>query len=121
MPTIAEVTGTSVPDEVDGISILPTLIGEKAAGHAQAMHDYLYWEHLNWKALRQNDWTIVASKSKTWELYNLSDDPGQTNNLADRNPEKLKMQTMLAVKAHQTQRQGAYETHELDTRDKRSK
>ncbi len=122
MPTIAEVTGTKAPDEADGISILPTLIGEKAAGHAQALHDYLYWEHLNWKALRQNAWTLVRGpKSKKWELYDLKSDPGQETDLSAEQPERLKRLIALAESANAPQRDGVYHTRELDLRDKQAK
>ncbi len=40
MPTLAEVAGTKSPENIDGISFLPTLLGKKK----QAKHEYLYWE-----------------------------------------------------------------------------
>ena len=122
MATIADATGTKVPSDTDGLSILPTLIGEKAAGHPQAQHDYLYWEHKGWVAVQQNNWSLVKpSKSKIPELYNLADDPGQKKDLAAKNPEMLKTLMALAEKAHGPQRQGVFTTQELDARDKRAK
>ena len=55
LPTIAEVTGATPPADIDGISILPTLIGEEAAGHPQQQHEYLYWEIGGWTAIRQGE------------------------------------------------------------------
>ena len=122
MPTIAEATGAKVPTETDGISILPTLIGEEAAGRAQVQHDYLYWEHKNWQALRQHEWTLIKSpNSKSWELYNLQSDPGQKDDLAAKMPERLNELVALAESAHQPQREGIYQHRELDDRDKRAK
>lgn len=122
MPTIAAATGATVPAESDGLSILPTLIGEKAAGQAQAEHDYLYWEHQKWTALRTKEWSIVKSgKSDVWELFNLEDDPGQKTDLAAQNPEMLKKLTALAASAHETQRRGDVGDDKLDLRDKRGK
>ena len=40
MPTLAELTGTVLPEQTDGISFLPTLLSKKN----QQAHNYLYWE-----------------------------------------------------------------------------
>lgn len=50
LPTIAEITGAKAPTDVDGLSFLPELIGEAAAGHKQTQHEYLYWETGDWTA-----------------------------------------------------------------------
>ncbi len=122
MPTIAEATGAKVPAETDGVSILPTLIGEKAAGHAQVKHDYLYWEHQNWQALRQDDWTLIKTpKSKNWELYNLQSDPGQKDDVSDQQLDRLRKLIKLVDAAHQPQREGIYDNHDFDLRDKHAK
>ncbi len=122
MATLAEATGTQAPADTDGLSIWPTLVGEKGAAHPQAQHDYLYWEHKGWVAVRQNNWSLVKpGKAKSAELYNLADDPGQKINLADKNPELLKKLNALAEKAHAPQRQGTFTNRELDERDKRGK
>ena len=55
MPTLAELTGTVLPEKTDGISFLPTLLSKKD----QQAHDYLYWEfhELNGReALRSGKW-----------------------------------------------------------------
>jgi arylsulfatase A-like enzyme len=122
MPTIAEATAAKLPAEANGVSILPTLIGEKAAGHAQTPHDFLYWNHKEWKALRQNDWTLIKGpKSRTWELYNVQSDPGQKDDLATKQPGKLQELVILADGAHEAQREGIYQSREWDDRDKHAK
>lgn len=76
LPTIAEMTGAKSPADVDGLSILPTLIGEKAAGHAQQEHEFLYWEISGQTAIRQGTWRAVRLKPNAkWELYDLAADP----------------------------------------------
>jgi arylsulfatase len=50
----------------------------------------LFFHHENKKALRQGDWKITTIEDgASWELYNLAEDRGETQNLAEENPEKL--------------------------------
>lgn len=100
MPTLADVANATPPSNIDGISFLPTLLGKKQ----QRTHDYLYWEwHLyNWgkkhnepnglmQAIRMGDWKILRHRSdQSWELYNLSKDIGEKNNLAAKHPDRVK-------------------------------
>lgn len=91
LPTITDLTDASTPENIDGISFLPELLGE---GN-QKKHDYLYWEfhEKNGRlAIRQGDWKLVrydvfTPEKTTTELYNLLNDPGEENNVAEANPE----------------------------------
>lgn len=102
MPTVLDVTGTAVPEQIpgnkttdqtpmkmDGISLASIFKGEKIAGHKT-----LFFAHAKGEALRHGDWKLVRinqkSKPKTWQLYNLKYDPIETENLADQNPAKVK-------------------------------
>ena len=49
----------------------------------------IWWSHESNNAFRKGDWKIVASKSDTWELFNLAEDRTESNNLAEKHPEKL--------------------------------
>ena len=42
LPTLAELAGVPPPKDIDGISIVPELLGEAAAGRKQAQHEFLY-------------------------------------------------------------------------------
>ncbi|MFZ5832755.1 MAG: arylsulfatase [Planctomycetota bacterium] len=123
LPTIAEVTGTTPPADIDGISILPSLIGEEAAGHAQEQHEYLYWELSGWTAIRQKNWRAVKPKGNraAWELYDLSTDPSESTDLAKEHPDILARLTELAAAAHQPAVEGTFSTTERHERDRRAK
>jgi arylsulfatase A-like enzyme len=92
-PTLAELTGFSTPENLDGISFLPTLLGKE-----QPKHKYLYWEFHEKggrKALRKEDWKLVNydvfdPAKTTLELYNIANDPGEQNNIAAQHPDVVK-------------------------------
>jgi arylsulfatase A-like enzyme len=93
LPTVAEIAGGRSPENIDGISYLPTLLGKE-----QRKHDHLYWEFHELggrQAVRKGDWKLVSyqvfdSAKTTHELYNLSEDIGEENNVADKNPGVVK-------------------------------
>jgi arylsulfatase A-like enzyme len=89
LPTAAEIATVRPPAGIDGISVLPELLGEK-----QKNHEYLYWEFHErgfsqavrfgwWKAIRLN-------KDKPVELYNLESDIGETRDVASDHPNLVK-------------------------------
>lgn len=92
MPTLAELTGVTLPQAGDGISFLPTLLSKGE----QKQHDYLYWEfhELNGReALRSGNWKLIRQPvvgETILELYDLSSDIHEDNNLSQQNPEKVK-------------------------------
>ena len=92
MPTLAELTGTVLPEQTDGISFLPTLLSKKN----QQAHDYLYWEfhELNGReALRSGKWKLIRQPivgETILELYDLSNDIHEDTNLAEKYPDKVK-------------------------------
>ena len=122
LPTVAEVTGAKAPADVDGLSLLPELVGAKAAGRAQPQHAYLYWEINQWTALRQGSWRAVRPKANAaWELYDLAADPGESKDLAPTNPGMLAKLTALAEKAHEPVREGTFTRTDRHQRDQRAK
>ncbi|MEO9894158.1 arylsulfatase [Aurantibacter sp.] len=91
-PTFSEIAGLETPDNLDGISFLPTLLGDDKN---QKKHAYLYWEFHerggrqairkgNWKAVKYN---VFDKENSKIELYDLLSDIGETNNLANENPD----------------------------------
>lgn len=88
LPTAAELVGLPAPKGIDGISMLPALLGKK-----QKSHDYLYWDYGHVRktykqAVRMGDWKGVRNGVRApVELYNLSDDVGETRNVASEHPQ----------------------------------
>jgi arylsulfatase A-like enzyme len=86
LPTAAEIARTAPPKEIDGISILPTLLGRAQTNH----HEFLYWEfHENGfkQAVRMEDWKGVRfGVDGPLELYNLKTDLAESRNVAEKNP-----------------------------------
>lgn len=115
LPTIAAVTGATPPADIDGISILPTLLG----GEGQKEHDYLYWEMSNQVAIRQGNWRAV--KGKKWELYDLATDPSESHDLAADHPDKLAKLQALAASASVPAVEGTFSRTDRHERDRRAK
>lgn len=104
MATFGAIAGYDVPGETDGISLLPTLLGETD----QKQHKFLYWEFPEYGgqvAIRMGDWKVVRQHVKdkekpTLELYNLSIDATETNNVANKHPEILKKAALIFEQEH---------------------
>lgn len=103
-PTVAELTGAKGPEQADGFSFLPTLLGN---GAEQTQHPYLYWEFHerggrvavrqgSWKAVRYN---VLKDPDAAVELYDLSTDVGETQNVAADNPEVVAKLTAIMQEA----------------------
>ncbi len=84
-PTFAELAGARTPPGLDGVSLLPTLRGD---GARQARRTHFYWEHAPQQAVRRDDWKAYrAAPDLPVELYRLTDDIGESRNLATAHPE----------------------------------
>ncbi len=86
LPTITELVGIDAPQDIDGISFLPTLLQKQN----QKTHDYLYWEYNGAQAVRLGNWKAYRRRvNQPIELYNLADNINEQQNVADQNPEVL--------------------------------
>lgn len=103
MPTFAELTNATKPENIDGISLVPTLFGKE-----QKKHDFLYWEFIEQggrQAVLKDNWKLVhlkvSIKGKSYyELYNLSNDPQEKNNIIRANPEKFEVLKAIMNEQH---------------------
>ena len=105
LPTFAELLGVAPPGNVNGVSILPTLLGR---AEQQKRREYLYWEFNERggkQALRTGDWKAIRTgmakdPNGPLQLYNLRDDPGEKRDVAAANPEVVKRIEKLMVEAY---------------------
>jgi arylsulfatase A-like enzyme len=98
LPTLAELVGASPPSGIDGVSMLPTILGVSRAG-SQPAHPPFYWEfheHGLSQAVRFGSWKAVRSqKDAPLELYDLATDLGEQHNVAAQNPSVIAEAEML--------------------------
>jgi len=91
LPTLADAASAPAPEGIDGVSILPTLLGEGG----QKEHPYLYWEFHEQggkQAVLKGGWKLIKLDVNTpaqtrFELYNLTADKAEKKNLIDEEPE----------------------------------
>ena len=104
LPTVCDIAGVNIPENIDGISFLPELKGKE-----QNSHEYLYWEFTsaggkqairmgNWKGVKLN---INDNPDAPMLLYNLFEDKGEENNVANQYPEILEELENKMEEAHQ--------------------
>jgi len=90
LPTICDIAGIGKPDNIDGISMLPTFLGEY-----QQKHDFLYWEFTeqggkqairkgNFKAIKLD---VLKNPDADIELFNLENDIQESKNIANQHPD----------------------------------
>jgi len=122
LPTIAEVTGAKAPADIDGISLVPELLGEQAAGRKQPQHEFLYWEIGGWTAIRQATWRAVKpARAEKWELYDLAADPSESKDVSATHADVLTRLVALAEQSHAPVREGTFASTERHERDRRAK
>ncbi len=90
LPTFAEMLHTSISKNIDGVSILPTLLEKEG----QKKRDYFYFEFQELggrQALIKGDWKLLHIDIRDggrFELYNLASDPSENHNLVELYPQK---------------------------------
>ena len=111
-PTILELVGLDAPEEIGGVEQRPIegtsfayLLPDDAAD-APEQHDTQYFEMFGSRGIYHRGWKAVTFKSlgtapgpndfdtpfdeDVWELFNVREDPSETRNLADDEPERAR-------------------------------
>ena len=105
LPTLAELTGARAPNDIDGISFLPTLLNQGQ----QKKHKMLYWEFRGQTAVRKEYWKAIQTKpNRPWELYDLKNDISETENVAEKHPKILAEMKSFAKSSHEPVITGKY-------------
>jgi arylsulfatase A-like enzyme len=111
VPTILEATGVKAPEMVDGIKQKPiegvsmVYTFDKANASAPTTHHVQYFEMISNRGIFKDGWyanttppvppwvlnaPMPSPKDYKWELYNLTEDYSQADDLAAKMPDKLK-------------------------------
>ena len=94
VPTVLDVAGGRHPQTWQGQPVPPPPGKNLAPAFVKdgsLTRDCLWWLHEGNRAIRVGDWKLVAAGEKgLWELYDLSVDRGETDNLAPRRADKLR-------------------------------
>jgi len=93
MATCVDVSGAKYPGAVngnkiqamEGVSLRPVLTG-KSLRRPQP----IFWEHEGNRAVRDGQWKLVAKENQPWELYDIAADRTELNDLAAKQPDKVK-------------------------------
>lgn len=87
-PTFLELAGVAVPDDIQGVSLLPLLRGEHPAGWRRSLYYHFYEypaEHMVRRhyGVRNDRWKLIHfyNDIDQWELYDLQEDPHELRNL----------------------------------------
>jgi arylsulfatase A-like enzyme len=94
LPTALKVAGASAQENstkseatLDGVNLLPFLLGEDTS----EPHAALFWRWRAEQAIRIGDWKLVCGKEqKQWRLIDLSHDVKEEHDLTTQHPEKAK-------------------------------
>ena len=122
LPTVAELAGATPPEDIDGLSIVPELLGPEKAGRPQPQHEFLYWELGGQTAIRMQDWkAIQPGRNAGWELYDLSRDVSEQHDVSAAHPEVLARLKSLARQAHEPVEEGVFFNREIHEKDRRAK
>jgi arylsulfatase A-like enzyme len=98
LPTLADVAGAAVPSKIDGVSVLPSILGKR-----QDLDRMLYWEQYQptfQQAARWGQWKGIRSEGKPFELFNLTADQAETKDVAEENRSIVRKMEMFMDEAH---------------------
>ncbi len=89
--TAAAIASAEKPEQVEGVNLIPYLTGEDDS----RPHETLFWRQGGKTAIRHGNWKLLRMGGKKkagtagWELYDLSKDVSETDNLVKDHPDLL--------------------------------
>jgi len=98
MATCVDAAGAKYPTEykgekiqpMEGRSLVPAFSGKPIEREA------IYWEHEGNRAVRVGKWKLVArGRNGKWELYDMEADRSEMNDLAEKQPDRVKQMSNL--------------------------
>ncbi len=82
LPTALAAAGAAVPDGIDGIDLVPHVLGNKPTPERA-----LYWRFLFQWAVRDAEWKLVKTKNDPEMLFHISEDMCEKSDLIGTHPE----------------------------------
>ncbi|MFT5154483.1 MAG: arylsulfatase A-like enzyme, partial [Planctomycetota bacterium] len=117
LPTLSALCDADTPDDVDGMSILPTLLGDEE----QAAHEFLYWEFGSQLAVRMGDWKGILKRTSRgewsqvlkegkgkWSLFDVTRDVSEATDVATEHPKVIAELAAIAAREFTPARPGTY-------------
>lgn len=92
LASLAALTGQIYNDKIDSQNTINAFLGYSDKGREE-----LVIEGMSNYAYRQNNWVMIPPYpgiSSVYQLYNIKEDPGQNNNLAEKKPRLLRQMMM---------------------------
>lgn len=108
LASLAALTGQTYSDKTDSQNTLPVFLGRSVDGRKELVTE----GYFNY-ALRQGDWVLIppypawyddpdgvgfSGLGNCYQLYNIKEDIGQNNNLAEKEPRRLRQMIMTFEK-----------------------
>ena len=84
MPTLLELADMDRPQTLDGTSLVPMLLGRDSLAPRT-----LFWRIRTHSAVRKERWKLVLHDNNKPELYDLTEDVGETHDLSDTHPDTV--------------------------------
>ena len=115
LPTLLEVAGKPAPKGLDGVSLLPTLLGQSQ----DLAQRFLYWEFHERgfkQAARWGPWKAIRlGFGQPLQLFHLEDDIGESHDVANRYPEVVEKLTFSSITNGQNRLTGRHSAHDHGT------
>ena len=104
LPTILALMGSPAPAGIEGVSLVPFFTGkdaDTAISYAETLYPKINMGWAELRGIRTNQWKYIRAPRP--ELYDLTRDPGETNNvLAEHSPEVRKLEAQLVAASRST-------------------